>query len=114
MKRLDAHIGAAKCPLEQRPEILDAVGGNLTVNILLSMIDNVVDVFAVKVIVRAQRVRVHGRSALDMLAHVTVKWNPARAIGIKTLPVPKPNSNVSPAAVGHRLPFVQERTISDS
>jgi hypothetical protein len=67
MKRLDTYIRAFDRPLKKRPKVFDPVRVNLTVNILLSMIDNRVNVFIVKVPVRRKIVRVDIRSRFNVL-----------------------------------------------
>ena len=38
MERLDAHIGALDAALQERPEVLDAVGVDRTVNVVLRVL----------------------------------------------------------------------------
>jgi hypothetical protein len=41
MERFDAHVGALDRPLQERPEVLAAVGMHVPVNVALGMVDNV-------------------------------------------------------------------------
>ena len=44
MERFDAHIGSADASLQQAPEVLKAIGMDATINILDSMIYNLMGI----------------------------------------------------------------------
>ena len=56
MERFDRHVGATNGTFQQRPEVLEAVGVNLPVNVSFGVIDDVVGVWS-------RRVRRAGRYA---------------------------------------------------
>ena len=51
VERLDADVGALDGPLEQRPEVLDSVGVNLAIDVLLGVVNDAVNVLALKAVV---------------------------------------------------------------
>src|SRR2546423_1404888 len=73
MERFDTHICATDRALQERPKVFNSVSVNLSVNVLLSMIDNIVDVGLAKLIVRAKRVAIDSRASFDVLTHFAVK-----------------------------------------
>src|SRR6185312_15498849 len=76
MKWLDSYIRAFDASLEKRPKVFDSVSVNLSINVLLSVIDNAVNVFLSKLIVGAQRVCIDIRSGFDVLSNLAVKVLP--------------------------------------
>ena len=48
MKRLDCDVGSFQSPLQQLPEILDPVGVNLPIHVLLNMVHGVMHEFVLK------------------------------------------------------------------
>jgi hypothetical protein len=48
MERFDGHVGALQGPLQQRPEIFDGVGVDLSIHVPLSMVDNAMDEIALR------------------------------------------------------------------
>src|SRR5438093_8623740 len=73
MERLDGNVGALQGTLQQAPEVLAAVGVDLTVNIPLSVVDDVVDVVSVQTIIREQFVGVDLGATAHVLAHSTLQ-----------------------------------------
>src|SRR5258707_4042263 len=73
MKRFNAHIGSIDAALQERPEVFDPVRVNLTVNILLSMVDHVMRVFILKFGIRRKGVTVNSRSGLNVASNFAVK-----------------------------------------
>src|SRR5205807_5673506 len=56
VKRFYCNVSTFNASLEKRPEVFHRIGMNLSVNVPLRVIDNAVNVFLVKLIVRAKRV----------------------------------------------------------
>ena len=56
VERLNTDVGSLERSLEQAPEILDAVGVHLTLNVLLGMVDDATNVLALKAIVASPSV----------------------------------------------------------
>ncbi len=71
MKRLYRNISAFDRPLEQRPKVFDPVGVDMSVDVLVSVIDDVMNVGAIKSDVRSVCVRIDHRSTFDV---VTDLW----------------------------------------
>ena len=69
MERFDAHVGALECPLQQAPEVFAAVGVDVSVDVCLSVVDDVVNVVAGEVVVGRMRIGVDGGTGCNMLRH---------------------------------------------
>src|ERR1700722_14225902 len=68
MERFNAHIGSANPSLQQAPEILKAIGMNLTVDIFDSVIDHLMSIIGCKAVVGQQEVGIERGASFDMLA----------------------------------------------
>lgn len=68
VKRFDANIRSLEASLEKRPEVFNSVRVNLTVNILLSVIDYVVNVFILKFVVAGEHVGINRRTSRNVPA----------------------------------------------
>jgi len=68
MKRFDRHIRARDAALEERPEILKAVGVYAAIHVLHGMIDNLVRVVGSESFIGKQSIGVESRASFDMLA----------------------------------------------
>src|SRR6266568_231689 len=69
MKRLYSNVGSTKATLQQRPEILYALYVNLSVNVLLKMVHELMIVFRFEVVVASELVSHNRRAALNEVAH---------------------------------------------
>jgi hypothetical protein len=58
VERLDADIGAVDGTLEQAPEVLQAIRVNNAIDVLLSMVDNLVNVVTPQPLIRAKGIRI--------------------------------------------------------
>src|SRR5260370_1226873 len=68
MKRLHANVGSRNTALQQRPEILQPISVNATVNVLHGMVNNFVRVFRGESFIGFKGVRVESRASFDVLA----------------------------------------------
>src|SRR5688572_10390173 len=75
MERFVAHIGALNGSLQERPEVLAAVGVDVAVNVGFSVVNDVVDVFTVEPVVRQEHVGVDGRTSFDVSADVPLNMS---------------------------------------
>jgi hypothetical protein len=66
MERFDGHVGAFQGALQQAPEVLHAVGVDLSFRVRLGMIDDIVDVVGRQPVVGLQFVGVDARSRLNV------------------------------------------------
>ena len=73
MERLNTNVGAIDTALQQRPEILKAVGVDATVDILDGVIDDLVGIVAGESFIREQEVSVEGGTRFDVLADLSLK-----------------------------------------
>src|SRR6059036_1323566 len=69
MKRLHAHIRTRDATLEQRPEILKAVGMYATVHIFAGMVNHLMRVFSCETFVGLESIRVECSTSSDMLTY---------------------------------------------
>jgi hypothetical protein len=69
MERFDAHISTVDTTLQQRPEVLKAVGVNASIDILDSVIHNRVSVLSGQSLVGEQRIGIESRASLNMLLY---------------------------------------------
>lgn len=68
MKWLDADIGSLQSTLQQTPEIFESVGVDLSMNISLGMIDNLMSIVSRQESIRAEVVRINRSSSGNMFA----------------------------------------------
>lgn len=73
MKGFDTDIGSADRAFKQAPEVLDAVSMDVAVHVTLSMVNDLVDVFTIKPIVRRERVGKDFASLRYMLANLSLQ-----------------------------------------
>src|SRR6266542_5022649 len=80
MKRFNRDVRAAKRTLQQRPKVFAAVRVNLSVYVLLRVVNDLVDVLAVvagaETSIRRERIGVHGRTGFDIRANTTLDLFP--------------------------------------
>src|SRR5205809_4696307 len=69
MKRLYSNIGSTKTTLQERPEILHALHVNLSVNVLLKMVHELMIVFRFEIVIASELVSHNRRARLDKIAH---------------------------------------------
>src|ERR1022692_4868641 len=69
MKRFNAHIGATNAALQETPEVLQSVCVNTSVNVLDSVIYNLVRIISGQTIVGTERIGVESRASFDVLAN---------------------------------------------
>ena len=67
MEWFDTNVASRDAALEQRPEVLKAVGVNLTINVLLGMVNNFVGVLGSQTVIGAQSIGVECRASFDVL-----------------------------------------------
>src|SRR5260221_1744339 len=79
MEWLDADVGSPDAALEQAPEVLKTVGVDLPVYISLRMVDDAMDVFAAKALIRPQFIGVDVRSGCDAILDLREQ---AAALGV--------------------------------
>lgn len=80
VERLDAHIGSMKTTLEKCPEVFDAVGVDLAVDVLLGVLDRLVSEVGREAAVSLQGVCVDGRAGGHIVPHLRLQSGP-RAVG---------------------------------
>lgn len=80
MKRFDGHVSTLQGALQERPEVLRAVGVNLPVNVRLRVIDDVVGVVGRESLIREVGVGVDGRSGFDVLPDVWLHLSLLKAV----------------------------------
>ena len=68
MERFDAHIGSANAPLEKAPEILKAVSVDSPVDVLNSMVDDLMQIVFAQTFVAAHLIGVERRASFNVLA----------------------------------------------
>jgi len=73
VERLDRHVGALDGALQERPEVLQAVGVDLAAHVSHAMVDDAVDVFGLKTLVGPRGIGVNVRAWLDVLLNVRLK-----------------------------------------
>ena len=56
MKRLNVDVGAFDGPFQETPDIFDAVGMEFPINILLSMVNDAMNISVAEIVVRLQGV----------------------------------------------------------
>lgn len=69
MKGFNAHIRSIDSALQQAPEVFETVGMNPTIDVLDSMVHNLVSVLPRQTLVGEKEVSVEGRTGLNMLLH---------------------------------------------
>src|SRR5256885_15876077 len=69
MKRLYSNVGSTKAALQERPEVLYALHVNLSVNVLLKMVHELMIVFRVEIVVASELVGHNRRASLNEIAH---------------------------------------------
>src|SRR5215210_2219691 len=73
MKRLDGNIRALEAALEETPKVLNAVGVNLAVNVLLRVVNHAVNVLLMKAAITLPSVREEFRARLNVASDFGVK-----------------------------------------
>lgn len=73
VKRFYRNVSTFDASLEQRPKVFNPVGVNVAVPVFVRVIDYVMDIFFVKLVVRAKRIAVDRRASFDVLADFAVK-----------------------------------------
>src|SRR5437016_5429226 len=69
MERLNRNVGSTKTTLQERPEILHALHVNLTVNILLKVIHELMLVFRFEIVVASELISHNRRTRLNKISH---------------------------------------------
>src|SRR6266568_1235495 len=69
MKRLYAHVGSRNPSLQQRPEVLKAVGMYAAIHVLRSVVNNLVSVIGCQSFIREQGVSIERRASFHVLAN---------------------------------------------
>src|ERR1017187_2351720 len=69
MKRLHAHIGSCDATLKQAPEVFDSVCVDSPVHIFLSMVDDLMLVFAVQSLIPAEFIAVKRHASVDVFLY---------------------------------------------
>jgi hypothetical protein len=69
MERQHGNAGTIDRTLQQAPEVLQTVRVNLALRIFHSMVNELVNVIAVKSLIRLQRISVQFRTGLDVIPH---------------------------------------------
>src|SRR5208282_2010820 len=69
MKRLNRNVGSRNAALEQRPEVLKAVGVYAAIHVLSRMVNDLVRVFGCQTFIRLQRIGIERRASGDVLAY---------------------------------------------
>jgi hypothetical protein len=67
MERFHADVGAIESALQQRPEVLKAVGVNSTIHLFQSMIDHLISVIAIQTRVAKHYIGVELSTIVDAL-----------------------------------------------
>ena len=80
MERLDTNVGSRDAALQQRPEVLKAVGVDATVDVLDGVIDNLVGIVAGEPFIAEEEVGVESRSRFDVLANLSLQDGLATAL----------------------------------
>jgi len=75
MKRFHAHIRARDAALEQRPEILKAIGVYAAIHVLNCMIYNLVRVVTSESVIGQERIGVECRTDSDVLAYFVLQYS---------------------------------------
>ena len=73
MERLDADVGSADAALQQRPEVLQAVGVNLAVHVRYGVVDDLMRVVGFQPFVRQQRIGVERGTGFNVLSDFGLK-----------------------------------------
>jgi len=74
VERLDRYVGALDGTLQETPEVLQAVGVNMSVNVRLGVIDDAVDLSTLfHAVVGTERVSVEGGASFNVLADDLLK-----------------------------------------
>ena len=73
MERLDTHVGPLNGSLEERPEVLAAIGVDLAINVALGVVDDLVRVVSVESFVGQQEIGVDCGPGSDMLPDVSLE-----------------------------------------
>src|SRR5205085_2456359 len=68
-----AYIGSRDAALQQRPEVLQAVGMYATIHVLSRMVNNLVRVIGCQSFIREQGISVESRSSFDVLAYFSLQ-----------------------------------------
>jgi hypothetical protein len=76
VERLNAYIRAAKCPLQETPEVLNTVRVDVLPNVGFGVIDHMMNVLFVKLIVRAKRITVDRGTRFHVRRNFAVKRFP--------------------------------------
>src|SRR5947208_4843328 len=69
MKRLYSNVGSTQAALQQRPEILYALHVNLSINVFLKMVHELMIVFRFQIVVTSELVSHNRRAALNEVSH---------------------------------------------
>src|SRR5207247_3799736 len=69
MKRLYGNISSTKATLQQRPEILYALHVNLSVNVLLKVVHELMIVFRFEIVVASKLISHNCRAGFNKIAH---------------------------------------------
>lgn len=72
MERLDTHVCTVDTALQQRPEVFEAVGVDATIDVLDSVIDNLVGVVSRKTFIGKQGIRIQRSSCFYMLPYFSL------------------------------------------
>ncbi len=73
MEGFDAYVGSTDAALQQRPEVLKAVGVDASVDVLDGVIDHLMRVVGCKPLIGEQVIRIESRTCLNVLADLSLK-----------------------------------------
>src|SRR5580658_7709497 len=74
MKRFDAHIGSPDSALQKTPEVFESVGVNLSIDVLLRMVDYLVRVLLREIVIGLERITVERASGSDVVPHLLLNF----------------------------------------
>src|SRR5438445_11716907 len=69
MERLYAHVGSRNAALQQRPEVLKAIGMYAAIHVLSRMVNNLMRVVGCQSFIRQQSVSIKSCASFDVLAY---------------------------------------------
>src|SRR5213080_1736518 len=74
MKRFHANVGSRNPALQQRPEVLKAVGMYAAIYVLSRVVNDLMSVLAGQSLIRKQGVSIKSRASSDMLAYFILQY----------------------------------------
>jgi hypothetical protein len=88
MKGLNTHVGTTDRALQEAPEVLHTVSVDIAVNVLLSVVNDLVGVLRIKPIVREQLIRHDFGSAPNVLANDSGKFMLPASLDVLDMDLP--------------------------